>query len=102
MKLIFILGEIISNIEFKFIINKKNKSISVFKIKLLNDSILEIKAYNENADYCISKLNKGDIIYIEGFLNSKMQILAKYIEKQEIKRKNMEKSKFTSQSKLTK
>ena len=47
-------------------------------------------------------MNKGDIIYIEGFLNSKMQILAKYIEKQEIKRKNMEKSKFTSQSKLTK
>mgnify|MGYP002535201537 CR=1 FL=1 len=84
MNLVFILGKIISNIEFKFIINSKNKSVSIFKIKLLNNSELTVKAYNEKADYCYSKLNKNDTIYIQGYINSKMQIIVKDIEKQEI------------------
>ena len=88
VNLVFILGKIISNIEFKFIINSKNKSVSIFKIKLLNNSEVTIKAYNEKADYCYSKLNKNEIIYIEGYLNSKMQIIANNIEKEEYKRKN--------------
>lgn len=84
MNLVFILGKIISNIEFKFIINSKNKSVSIFKIKLLNNSELTVKAYNEKADYCYSKLNKNDTIYIQGYINSKIQIIVKDIEKQEI------------------
>ena len=84
MNLVFILGKIISNIEFKFIINSKNKSVSIFKIKLLNNSELTVKAYNEKADYCYSKLNKNDTIYIQGYINPKMQIIVKDIEKQEI------------------
>ena len=88
MNLVFILGKIISDIEFKFIINSKNKSIAIFKIQLLNNSEITLKAYNEQADYCYSKLNKNDIVYIEGYLNYKMQIIVNDIEKQEFKRKN--------------
>ena len=80
MNLVFILGKIISDIEFKFIISSKNKSIAIFKIQLLNNSELTVKAYNEQADYCCSRLNKNDTVYIEGYLNSKMQIIVNGIE----------------------
>ncbi|MEI3436198.1 MAG: hypothetical protein V8S10_07835 [Clostridia bacterium] len=84
MNLVCILGKIISNIEFKFIIKNKNKAIAIFKVKLLDDTIVTVEAYNEKADYCYSKLNKNDTIYIQGYINSKMQIIVKDIEKQEI------------------
>lgn len=79
MNLVYIQGKIISNIEFKFIIKSKNKSVSIFKLELTNNSIVTIKAYNELADYCYSKLNKEDIILIEGELNSKLEIIPKII-----------------------
>ena len=84
MNHVFILGKIISDIEFKFIIKNKNKAIAIFKVKLLDDTIVTVEAYNEKADYCYSKLNKNDVIYIQGYINSKMQIIVKDIEKQEI------------------
>ena len=84
MNQVFILGKIISDIEFKFIIKNKNKAIVIFKVKLLDDTIVTVEAYNEKADYCYSKLNKNDVIYIQGYINSKMQIIVKDIEKQEI------------------
>ncbi len=84
MNQVFILGKIISDIEFKFIIKNKNKAIAIFKVKLLDDTIVTVEAYNEKADYCYSKLNKNDTIYIQGYINSKMQIIVKDIEKQEI------------------
>ncbi len=84
MNQVFILGKIISDIEFKFMIKNKNKAIAIFKVKLLDDTIVTVEAYNEKADYCYSKLNKNDTIYIQGYINSKMQIIVKDIEKQEI------------------
>ena len=83
MNIIIIQGKIISDIEFKFIIKNKNKSISIFELELTNNSIVTVKAYNILADYCYSELNKEDIILIEGQLNSKLEIISKTIEKVE-------------------
>jgi len=47
---------------------------------LLNNSKVTVKSYNEQADYCCSRLNKNDTVYIEGYLNSKMQIIVNGIE----------------------
>ena len=77
MNLCFIIGKIVSEIEFKFIINSKNISIAYFKIELLNKSIVQVKAYNELADYCYSKLKKNDIIAIQGYLSTDMEIIIK-------------------------
>ena len=74
MNLCFIIGKIVSEIEFKFIINSKNISIAYFKIELLNKSIVQVKAYNELADYCYSKLQKYDVCAIQGYINSEMKI----------------------------
>ena len=79
MNICFIIGKIIEEIEFKFMLNGKNDSISRFKIELLNNTIIEIIAYNKTADYCYSKLKKVNMILIEGTLDTKLKIIAKNI-----------------------
>ena len=82
MNICFLYGKIISDIDFKFIMNNKNKtSIIVYKIQLNNKSIVTVKGYNEIADYCYRNLKIGDNIYIQGRLNNMMEIEADFIEK---------------------
>ena len=75
MNLCFLGGNIISDINFKFIINSKNISIAYFNLQLNNKSIIKIIGYNEIADYCYSKLRKNNYIFIEGLLNSNYEII---------------------------
>lgn len=75
MNLCFLIGKIISEIEFKFILNSKNNSIVIFKIELNNKNTVTIKAYNEIADRCYQELVKTDRIIIQGKLNSNMEII---------------------------
>ena len=75
MNLCFLFGKIISEINFKFVLNSKNISIAYFKIELNNKSIVEVKAYNELADYCYSKIKKNDIITIQGYLSNDTEIV---------------------------
>lgn len=75
MNLCFVIGKIVSEINFKFVLNSKNISITYFKIELNNKSIVEVKAYNELADYCYSKLEKGNRLAIQGYLNNAIEII---------------------------
>ena len=77
MNLCFLIGKIISEINFKFVLNSKNISIIYFEIELNNKSIVEVKAHNELADYCYSKLKKNDIIAIQGYLSNEIEIIIK-------------------------
>lgn len=70
MNICFLYGKVISNIEFNFILNSKNISIVSFSIELLNNSRIKVKAYDEIADYCYSRLKKKDNIYIKGYLEN--------------------------------
>lgn len=70
----FISGKIITKIEFKFAIKNKFYSIAEFKIELDNKSIIKIKAYNKNAEYCYQKLEKEMYINIYGKITSKGDI----------------------------
>ena len=79
MNLCFLKGKIISEIEFNFMINTKNISIATFEIELLNKSKIKVKAYNELADFCYKKLKQKDIIFIQGYLDSNMHIIAESI-----------------------
>ena len=63
MNEVFLAGKIISNVEFKFIINSENISIAMFNIETEDKQVIKIKAYNELADYCCSKLEKSVYIW---------------------------------------
>ena len=78
MNKVFLIGKIITEIEFKFIINSKNISIASFKIETLDKQIIQIKAYNEIADYVYRKFNKNDIITIEGKLEENCVTMVKW------------------------
>lgn len=62
----FLIGTIISDIKFSFTLNKKIVSMTIFYIKLLNQSIIKVYAFDDNADYCYRKLEKDMSVFIEG------------------------------------
>ena len=81
MNICFIIGKIISDIEFKFIINdKRYYSISILKVELDNKSVVTVKAYNDTADWCYKNLLKNDNVTIYGNLNSEMEVVVQEIE----------------------
>ena len=78
MNEVFLIGNIVNEIEFKFIINSKNISIAMFNIETDDKQVIKIKAYNELADYCCSKLEKSKRVFIYGKI-SKNNIIVKEI-----------------------
>ena len=81
MNLVYLIGKIIDNIKYDFIINSKNKAIVTFKIKTIDGTILNIKGYNEKSDYCYRKLENSDKVFIEGYINNNYEIIIKCIKK---------------------
>ena len=79
MNKVFLIGKIITEIEFKFIINSKNISITKFEIETLDKQTIPIKAYNEMEDYMYSKFNKNDWINIEGKIEIDGVTITNYI-----------------------
>ena len=77
----FVIGYIVSEVEFKFILNGKNNSITKFSLKLLNGSIIKIITYDEVADFCIQKLAPKMFISVFGFIDSDINVVAHKIEK---------------------
>ena len=70
MNEVFLIGKIISDIEFKFIINSKNKAIACFEIKTADKQIVRMQAYNKLADFAYSKLNSNDKVFINGYIET--------------------------------
>lgn len=71
----FFIGKIISDIDFRFVLNnRKIQSVVKFKIKLDNNSILNVIGYNEIADYCYQEYSKNLVICLEGRLESNLNI----------------------------
>ena len=80
MNICFIIGKVVNDVDFKFIMNnKKYNSIAKFKLEIDKNDIINIKAYNEIADYCYKNLIKNDQIAIYGQLNSEMEVVLKEI-----------------------
>ena len=71
MNEVFLIGKVISNVNFNFIINSKHNSIARFNIKSLNGQIINIIAYDSLADFVYSKVNLDNLVFIFGYLNEK-------------------------------
>ena len=70
MNEVFLIGKIISDIKFKFIINSKNKAIAWFEIETNDKQIVRMQAYNQLADFAYSKLNTNDKVFINGYIEA--------------------------------
>ena len=76
MNIVIINGKIVSEVDFNFIYNKNKKekhtSIAMCKLKLDDDSIIDVYGYDEVAD-CLYRKTDG-YVWIEGILNSNMMV----------------------------
>lgn len=68
-------GKIESEINFKFIISGKKYSAVKFKLKLFDNTVLNVVGYNYVADYIYRKLKLGDIIFCEAVLGNNEVII---------------------------
>ncbi len=81
MNICFLMGKIVSDINFKFIIHdRENNSIVKFEVELNNKSKIIVIGYNELADFCYSRLKKNDNIALQGYLSSGINVILENIK----------------------
>ena len=68
MNEVFLIGKIVTEIKFDFMLNSKKKSIVRFYLETLDGKKIKIVGYDGIADFCYSRLSKGDSIFLYGFL----------------------------------
>ena len=66
MNEVFIIGKIVEEVEFNFIINNKKKAIAKSIIELSNGSIIEIVGFDKVVDFMYGKLRKNKQVFIYG------------------------------------
>lgn len=69
MNEVFLIGKIITEIKFDFMLNSKKKSIAQFYLKTLDKEEIKIAGYDDIADFCYSRLNIDDNLFLYGFLS---------------------------------
>ena len=70
----FLLGTIINKVNFRFAIGGKHDSIIEFELKLENESVIMVKAYDKLADYCYQNITEKNLVMIRGKLESDFKI----------------------------
>lgn len=80
MNLCFVIGKVINNIKFEFILNGEDISIAMFDIELLNKCRIKVKGYNEIADFCYRNLQIEMNVFIKGYINSKAELVVDCIK----------------------
>lgn len=68
MNTCFLIGKIVSDIKFDFMIYSRHTSIVQFYIKDKRKNIIKIVGYDKIADYCYKNLKKNNIVFIEGIM----------------------------------
>ena len=76
MNEVFIIGKVITEVKFDFILNSKHISIARFGVITVRDKQeIEIMAYDEMADYIYANLKHEDVVIINGYLEYDKVIL---------------------------
>ncbi|MDO5557620.1 MAG: hypothetical protein Q4G05_05225 [Clostridia bacterium] len=85
MNVCVVSGNVVSDVDFKFIYGNKFKwSIALFSLKLLNGTVIRVKAYNYIADYFYRKIEMGMYVFLIGRLDTKMELTVTQINRYNI------------------
>ena len=77
----FLIGYIAEDVKFDFILNGKNDSKSICKMKLLNETVVTIIAFDRCADYCYRNLTINSKVMVYGRLTTKCNVIIRNITK---------------------
>ena len=76
MNKVFIIGKIITEVKFDFILNSKHISIARLGVTAMCDKQeINVIAYDELADYVYAKIKQKHIVMINGYLEYDKVIL---------------------------
>ena len=70
MSEVFLIGKVITEIKFDFLLNNKKKSIARFYIETFDKKKIKIIGYDGVADYCYRTLYKEKCVFIYGALSA--------------------------------
>ena len=69
MNEVFIIGKVITEVKFDFILNSKHISVARLRvITVCDEQEIEIMTYDEMADYVYANLKHEDVVMINGYL----------------------------------
>lgn len=69
MNEVFIIGKVITEVKFDFILNSKHISVARFGVATMCDKQeINVIAYDKMADYVYAKIKQKDIVMINGCL----------------------------------
>lgn len=74
MNEVFIIAKVIEKVQFQFVYDSKKTAIAQVEVKLWNKSRITLIGYDEMADYMYRNLKENDIPFVNGKINSKMQV----------------------------
>ena len=79
MNEVFLIGRVIREIEYKFMLEKGKNAKAVAYLELLDKTEVRTIAYNENADYALQNIKKNDFVFVYGKMESDTVIVNKIL-----------------------
>lgn len=79
MNEVFLIGRVIREIEYKFMLEKGKNAKAVAYLELLDKTEVKTIAYNENADYALQNIKKNDFVFVYGKMESDTVIVNKIL-----------------------
>ena len=76
MNEVFIIGKVVTEVKFDFILSSKNISVNSFRLITVYDKQeINVITYDEMADYTYANIKLGNIVMQKGYLENDKVIL---------------------------
>ena len=80
MNEVFLIGKVIEDIEYKFMLKKQKNAKAKIELKLIDETKVEVVAYNEQADYTLQNIKIRNNVFVYGKLQNNEIVINKIIK----------------------
>ena len=80
MNEVFLICKVIEDIEYKFMLKKRKNAKAKIELKLIDETKVEVVAYNEQADYTLQNIKIRNNVFVYGKLQNSEIIINKIIK----------------------
>ncbi len=80
MNEVFLIGKVIEDIEYKFMLKKRKNAKAKIELKLIDETKVEVVAYNEQADYTLQNIKIRNNVFVYGKLQNNEIVINKIIK----------------------
>ena len=80
MNEVFLIGKVIEDIEYKFMLKKRKNAKAKIELKLIDETKVEVVAYNEQADYTLQNIKIRNNVFVYGKLQNSEIFINKIIK----------------------